>query len=81
MIDLRQHIQLPSGSSSTYYSLPHLEKIGVASISRLPVSLRILLESVLRHHDGRRICDEDVEALVRWEPGAVRRTILVGSGR
>ena len=72
MIDLRQHIQLPSGSSSTYYSLPHLEKIGVASISRLPVSLRILLESVLRHHDGRRIRDEDVEALVRWEPGAVR---------
>src|SRR4026207_2171728 len=72
MIDWRQHIQPPSASSSTYYSLPHLEKIGVASISRLPVSLRILLESVLRHHDGRRIRDEDVEALVRWEPGAGR---------
>jgi aconitase A len=38
-----------SGASGTYYSLPHLEKKGVASISRLPVSIRILLESVLRH--------------------------------
>src|SRR4026207_1210793 len=78
MIDWRQHIQPPSASSSTYYSLPHLEKTGVASISRLPVSLRILLESVLRHHDGRRIRDEGGGALARraprsrWRPGAVR---------
>ena len=42
------------------------------SISRLPVSLRILLESVLRNLDGRRIRDEDVEALARWQPNAAR---------
>ena len=72
MIDVRQRLQLPSGASGTYYSLPQLEKRGGARISRLPVSLRILLESVLRHLDGRRIRDEDVEALVRWEPGAAR---------
>jgi aconitate hydratase len=72
MIDVRQRLQLASGASSTYYSLPQLETKGVASISRLPVSLRILLESVLRHVDGRRIRDEDVEALVRWTPGAAR---------
>jgi aconitase A len=46
MIDIRQHLQLPSGASVTYYSLPQLEKSGVASISRLPVSLRLLPESV-----------------------------------
>ena len=37
-----------------------------------PTSIRILLESVLRHVDGRRIRDEDVEALARWQPGAAR---------
>ncbi len=72
MIDVRQRVRMPSGASGTYYSLPHLEKKGVASISRLPVSVRILLESVLRHLDGRRIRDEDVEALARWQPGAAR---------
>ena len=68
MIDVRQRLQLPSGASGTYYSLPALEKRGVAQVSRLPVSLRILLESVLRNLDGRRIRDEDVEALARWQP-------------
>ena len=72
MINVRKRVRLPSGASGTYYSLPQLERSGVASISRLPVSLRILLESVLRHLDGRRIRDEDVEALLRWEPGAAR---------
>jgi aconitate hydratase len=72
MIDVRQRLQLPSGASGIYYSLPLLEKIRGSSMSRLPVSLRILIESVLRHHDGRRIRDEDVEALVRWDPGAAR---------
>ena len=72
MIDVRQRLQLPSGASTTYYSLPHLETLGVGSISRLPVSVRIVLESVLRHVDGRRVRDDDVEALVRWQPGGAR---------
>ena len=72
MIDVRQKLALPSGSSRAYCSLPRLEQAGFAAISRLPVSLRILLESVLRHLDGRRIRDEDVEALARWQPGAAR---------
>jgi aconitate hydratase len=72
MIDVRQRLQLSSGKSTDYYSLPQLETLGIGSISRLPVSLRILLESVLRHVDGRRIRDEDVEALARWQPGAAR---------
>jgi aconitate hydratase len=72
MIDVRQRLQLPSGASGTYYSLPDLEKRMGASVSRLPISLRILLESVLRHLDGRLVHDEDVEAIVQWQPDAAR---------
>ena len=72
MIDVSQRLLLPSGVSATYSSLPRLEEKGVATVSRLPVSIRIVLESVLRNLDGRRIRDEDVEALARWQPGAVR---------
>jgi aconitate hydratase len=72
MLDARRLLQLPSGTSRTYHSLPFLEEKGVAPVSRLPVCLRILLESVLRNRDGRRIRDEDVEALARWQPSAER---------
>ncbi len=72
MIDVRQRLTLPSGGSAAYYSLPQLEKSGVASISRLPVSLRILLESVLRNLDGRLIRDENVEGIARWQPSGAR---------
>ena len=73
MIDVRRSLELPSDTTAIYYSLPGLEAAGVGPISRLPVSLRILLESVLRNVDGRRIRDEDVEAIARWQPRA-RRT-------
>jgi aconitate hydratase len=72
MIEARQQLELPSGESGLYASLPLLEKKGIAPLSRLPVSVRILLESVLRHADGRRIRDDDVEALARWQPDAPR---------
>ena len=72
MIDVRGQLQLPAGASTTYHSLLRLETEGVAKISRLPVSIRILLESVLRNLDGRRVRDEDVEKLARWQPQAVR---------
>jgi aconitate hydratase len=72
MIDVQQRLSLSSETSHTFYSLPMLEAKGVGAISRLPVSLRILLESVVRNLDGRRIRDEDVEALARWQPNAER---------
>jgi aconitate hydratase len=50
------------------YSLPQLEKEGVGPISRLPVSIRIVLESVLRNYDGKRITEEDVRTLANWSP-------------
>jgi aconitate hydratase len=72
VIDVLQRLELPACSSGSYHSLPLLEKQGVAKISRLPVSLRILLESVLRKLDGRRIRDEDVLALAGWTPHGPR---------
>ena len=58
---------LRSGSTSgNYYSLPHLEEQGIAPVSRLPVSIRIVLESVLRHCDGERITEDDVRRLANW---------------
>jgi aconitate hydratase len=72
VIDVRQPMQVPSGPAQTYFSLPLLERKGVAKVSRLPVSVRILLESVLRNLDGRRIRDEDALALATWQPQAPR---------
>ncbi len=61
-----------SGPKGNIYSLPALEKEGVGNISRLPVSIRIVLESVLRNFDGKKITEEHVRQLANWEPSAVR---------
>ncbi len=49
-----------------YYSLPALEAAGIGKISRLPVSIRIVLESVLRNADGKKVTEYDVRALANW---------------
>jgi len=49
-----------------FHSLPELEKQGVGPISRLPVSIRIVLESVLRNCDGKRVRENDVRTLANW---------------
>ena len=49
------------------FSLPALEKAGFAGVSKLPYSLRILLENLLRREDGRTVDRDDIEALARWE--------------
>jgi len=54
------------GQGKVYYSLPALEEQGVGKISRLPVSIRIMLESLLRNHDGMRVKDDDIRELARW---------------
>ena len=48
------------------FSLPALEEQGIGKISRLPVSIRIVLESVLRNCDGKKVRRKDVETLARW---------------
>jgi aconitate hydratase len=60
------------GGESRYYSLAALEEEGLGNISRLPVSIRIVLESVLRNYDGKKVTEEHVKNLASWQPGAKR---------
>src|SRR5256714_5726074 len=54
------------------HSLPALEEQGVGPISRLPVSIRIVLESVLRNCDGKKVAEANVRALANWTPKVTR---------
>ena len=51
------------------YSLPALEAAGYPGVARLPYSLKILLENMLRREDGRAVSAADIETLARWTPG------------
>ena len=55
-----------NGREAFLFSLPQLEAAGLGKISRLPVSIRIVLESVLRNCDGRKVRPEDVKTLAAW---------------
>ncbi|HEY0139543.1 MAG TPA: aconitate hydratase [Thermoanaerobaculia bacterium] len=63
---------LGNGSEGSFYSLKKLEAAGVGPVSKLPVSIRVVLESVLRNVDGRKITEGDVRTLANWKPGAER---------
>src|SRR5215831_18613566 len=67
-----QTFSLGSGRLGQLYSLPQLEKAGVGPVSTLPVSIRIVLEPVLRNYDGKKITEADVRALANWGPRAER---------
>jgi aconitate hydratase len=54
------------GREGSLFSLPALEEQGIGKISRLPVSIRIVLESVLRNCDGKKVRPKDVETLAKW---------------
>ena len=56
-----------NGREGFLHSLPALEAQGVGPISRLPVSIRIVLESVLRNCDGKKVRRKDVETLANWK--------------
>jgi len=60
------------GRTGQFYSLPQLERGGIGAVSKLPVSIRIVLESVLRNCDGKRISEADITALANWQPNAQR---------
>ncbi|MEZ5891218.1 MAG: aconitate hydratase AcnA [Xanthobacteraceae bacterium] len=49
-----------------YYSLPVAEKNGLKGISRLPFSMKVLLENLLRHEDGQTVTKEDIQAVAQW---------------
>ena len=58
---------LKVGSKSyAYYSLPVAEKNGLKGISRLPFSMKVLLENLLRNEDGRSVTKEDIQAVAQW---------------
>ncbi|EED66359.1 aconitate hydratase [Comamonas testosteroni] len=63
--------ELAEGKKAKFYSLPALAK-QFPEIKRLPVSIRIVLESVLRNCDGNKITEEHVAQLARWQPKAER---------
>ncbi len=59
-----------SGQTGFLHSLPALEELGVGPVSKLPVSIRIVLESVLRNCDGKKVQSRDVETLANWNAKA-----------
>jgi aconitate hydratase len=65
-------LDLGQGNRGRFFSLPALEEAGVGQIARLPVSLRIVLEAVVRHCDGRRVTEANVRELANWRPQAER---------
>src|SRR6266699_2031848 len=67
-----EEFDLGNGKQGTLYSLPQLEKAGIGPVSQLPVSIRLVLESVLRNCDGKRVTEQNVRALANWKPGAQR---------
>ena len=72
LFDSFQSFPLARGGSGQLYSLPALEAAGLGKISRLPVSIRIVLESVLRNCDGKKVTEEHVRELASWKPNAER---------
>ena len=72
LFDSLQTFQLASGKSGKFHSLPALERAGLGKISRLPVCLRIVLESLLRNCDGKKVTEANVRALAGWQPTAPR---------
>ena len=64
--DTLKELPLASGASGRFHSLPALEQAGIGKISRLPVSIRIVLESVLRNCDGRKVTEQHVRQLANW---------------
>jgi len=62
-----QKFDAGSGQVGFFHSLPALEKQGIGPVSRLPISIRIVLESVLRNCDGKKVRRRDVETLANWK--------------
>ncbi len=68
----RAELDLPHGDRVAFYSLPMLEGLGFGDVRRLPVSIRIMLESLLRNCDGHRVTEAHVRGLAAWRPNEPR---------
>lgn len=69
---LHHTFTLSNGKTLKYCSLPALKNIGIGSVSRLPISIRIILESLIRNTDNHRITFAHVQQLANWQPNAPR---------
>ncbi|MFO7308777.1 MAG: aconitase family protein, partial [Pseudomonadota bacterium] len=71
------------GKTYTYYSLAEAEKNGLEGISRLPFSMKVLLENLLRFEDGRSVTKDDIVAVKEWlvNKGAAGREIAFRPAR
>ena len=71
MRNMRRSFQTASGQQGQFYSLPALAKKW-PQVKRLPISLRIVLEAVMRHCDGQKVTAQHVQQLASWRPRAAR---------
>jgi aconitate hydratase len=67
-----KEFKITDSKKGKFYSLPALEKKLGINISRLPISIRIVLESVLRNCDGKKVTEDSVSRLANWQPNAPR---------
>jgi len=71
LFNTKSTLKTNHGEEFTYYSLPELEKQGF-NLAKLPVSIRILIESVLRNYDDVKITQEHIKQLASWQANAKR---------
>jgi aconitate hydratase len=73
IFNTKQTFKTGDGNDATFYSLPQLEREGIGKISKLPISIRIVLESVLRNFDdGKKIAEMHIRQLANWAAKAER---------
>ena len=77
----KQTFELADGSDGVIFKLQALEDAGLCKLSDLPFSIRILLESALRNHDGFLVEDKDIENIAKWSPNGERGEIPFLPGR
>ena len=70
--NFRTNFLIRDGREGQLFSLPKLEHEGVGPVSKLPVCLRIVLESLMRNCDGQRVTANHVKTLANWSPNAPR---------
>ena len=63
---------LGNGQQGKFYSLPALAEAGLGDVSRLPVCIRLVLESVLRNCDGQKVTEDNIRQLAAWQAKAQR---------
>jgi aconitate hydratase len=71
-LDTLREFKFSGSKKAQFYSLPALQKSLGKNIDRLPLSIRIVLESVLRNCDGKKVTEAHVRQLANWKPNAAR---------